>query len=221
MINTNITDQIKKVALSTELSDSIIKIGNHFDLHIDQIGELGAEIRDILFGFSKSSDFIKHISERLEVDREMANKIATEVNKEIFDAIKSQLQSGTQNRDSDISALERIGGFEILKEGDNSKNGNGLGTVGVENIQADNLLESPPSTAEKKITPVVPPNLPIETSPSKPTQIEKTQTVTLPVVQKPQVPPPPEKPITPATPTTPSSPTPKKSYENDPYREPF
>ena len=208
----------KDISDSPKIFASCQKIGEMFSLHIDQIGELDAQVREVLKGQAKSSSFINDIIKYLEINRSLADEIATEVNKEIFNAIKSQMQSDTQENKTEISDLERIGDFRILKEGDNSKNGNGLGMVGVENIQADNLLESPPATAEKKITPVVPPNLPIETSPSKPTQIEKTQTVPLPVIQKLQVPPQPEKPITPITPTPP---IPKKSYEKDPYREPF
>ena len=64
-MNQQIPDQIKKFANSAELYDLVEKIGAKFSLHIDQMGELYAEISDILLGFSKSSEFTKHITQRL------------------------------------------------------------------------------------------------------------------------------------------------------------
>src|SRR5690348_837509 len=95
----NIPQQFKELARSAELYDTVEKIGATFDLHIDQIGELDAEIRDILEGSSQSADFSKHVAERLEIDRSLAEKITLAVNKEIFGAIKSKLQSMTTNTD--------------------------------------------------------------------------------------------------------------------------
>ncbi|MFA6404635.1 MAG: hypothetical protein WCW03_01385 [Candidatus Paceibacterota bacterium] len=141
-ISTNIPDQIKKVASSIELSDSIVKIGNRFSLHVDQIGELGAEIRDILFGFSKSSDFVKHVSERLEVNRDLAEKIAIEVNKEVFAVIKAKLQKNESSKDEqdnkDYSPLERAGNMEIIEEN--------------EHVDAipDHMLNAPDGKTEEK-----------------------------------------------------------------------
>lgn len=204
MISNEIPTQIKQFAKSKELSTGIQKISDVFDLHIDQIGELGAEIRDVLLGLSESADFSKHISERLEVNREMADKITAEVNKEIFGAIKSQMQSDIQERRPEISDLERIGDFRIIKEGDNSKNGNGNGTVGIENIQADNLLKNTVKSTATTIQTI------------KKSIVPETPLVKPPAIQESQIPQSPSE-----KPAAPAQTIPKKVYENDPYREPF
>ena len=95
-----IPEQFKEFVKSQQLSDSIQKIGKLFNLHIDQIGELGAEIRDILLGISKSSDFTKHVAERLEISRGDAEKIMEEVNKEVFQTLRMTLQSQVETVES-------------------------------------------------------------------------------------------------------------------------
>lgn len=153
--------QLKELARSPDLYIQSEKIGNKFNLHIDQIGELDAEIRDVLGGYSKSSDFIKHIMERLEIDRITADKITEEVNKEVFSSIREQLQkmqdetigesdgiadekitSKTQQdqvkNQQSIADLERIGGFSI----EPTPNQNGNGTMPANLPRAEDVVES-------------------------------------------------------------------------------
>ena len=127
---TTIPDQLKILSDSPEIYKQSQKTGEKFDLHINQVGELDAEIRDILSGESKSTDFVSHIMERLEIDNNLANQIAVDVNSEIFTAIKEQLQSresgiepSAQNastpqqfrNEQAVIDLEKIGGFTIEK----------------------------------------------------------------------------------------------------------
>jgi len=108
-----IPEEIKKIALSIELSDQIRKVGESFDLHVDQIGELGAEIREILFGKKKSKDFINSLVTQLEINTETANKIAVEVNKNIFLVIKNNLQNKSLLDLQDNTSLETAGNFTV------------------------------------------------------------------------------------------------------------
>jgi hypothetical protein len=152
----DIPTQLKELANSPDLYLQSEKVGKKFDLHIDQIGELDAEIRDVLDGFSKSSDFIKHIMERLEIDRVTADKITEEVNKEVFSSIRDQLQkmqSGIKDENAvvdeqitiktqqNIADLERVGGFTIEPTGQNG-NGNGNGAVPANLPGAEIVTES-------------------------------------------------------------------------------
>lgn len=114
----NIPPQLKKLAESAELYDQSEKIGNKFNLMIDQIGELDAEIRGVLLGIFKPSDFTNHITERLEIKKDLAQQITEEVNKEIFETIKKTLRADqeSQTETSTIYSLEQAGGFSIEKE---------------------------------------------------------------------------------------------------------
>lgn len=112
IINLN---QIQDLALSPDIFDACEKIGNKFSLHIDQIGELDAQIREILRGRAKSSELTNDLQKYLEIDQKLANQIAEEVNKEIFATIKSNLQSQSETNQP-LSSLERVGGFSVEKE---------------------------------------------------------------------------------------------------------
>lgn len=150
----DIPTQLKELANSPDLYIQSEKVGNKFNLHIDQIGELDAEIRDVLDGFSKSSDFIKHIMERLEIDRVTADKITEEVNKEVFGSIREQLQKMQSEVKGDdgivgeqmtikpqqsMADLERVGGFTIEPTG---QNGNGNGAAPANLPGAEAVMES-------------------------------------------------------------------------------
>ncbi len=110
--------EFKKLADSAELYDRSEAIGAKFGLLIDQVGELDAEIRDILNGVSESSDFIKHIMARLEINRDLAEKIVEEVNKAVFQTLKDQMQAQAAIEDTktSISNIEKVGGFSIEKD---------------------------------------------------------------------------------------------------------
>jgi hypothetical protein len=117
----NIPPEFQNLALSAELYDQSEKIGNKFNLHIDQIGELDAEIRDILMGSAKSEDFVKDLRERLEIDESKAKEITEEVNKEVFQAIKGLLQSqaspvNSSNTVNDTASFEQAGNLSVEKQ---------------------------------------------------------------------------------------------------------
>ncbi len=152
----NISPEIKKIALSAELYDKSEKIGNIFGLHIDQIGELDTEIRSILIGKKNSANFIVDIIKNLEINRELADKILIEVNKEIFSTIKLNFQSQTESDESVVSSIENAGNFSIEKEEVGKTNGNGVTYADRAKILND--LENPPgrnATASNFSTPIV------------------------------------------------------------------
>ena len=116
---TNIPAQIKELAYEPEIYEKTSAVAKKFDLHIDQLGELDAEIIGIFIGSFKSNDFIDHIVERLEIDRGTAVKIAEEVNKEIFQVIKAKLQADSIEADKKakteaIGSIEKAGDFTII-----------------------------------------------------------------------------------------------------------
>jgi hypothetical protein len=111
----NIPKQFKDLAESAELYDQSEKVGNKFGLMIDQIGELDAEIRGVLLGLFKPTDFPQHLVERLEIKLDVAQQITEEVNKEIFQVIKAKLQAETPVDNSNAD-LEKIGDFTIEEE---------------------------------------------------------------------------------------------------------
>ncbi len=111
----NLSKEMETIANSASIFTICEKIGKDNDLHIDQIGELDAQIRLILRGGAKSENFIEDIKKHLEINTEIAEKIAGAINKEIFQTIKTDLQARTLSESQDISAIERAGNFKIEK----------------------------------------------------------------------------------------------------------
>jgi hypothetical protein len=222
--------EVQIAVTSTEVNGKIEEIAKKHNLLIDEEGELVDEIGLVMLGLVKSSDFVDHIVSRCSIDENTALDIAHDVNTEVFSAIKQQMMqieeieeknkaNVNQYKDSNLSDLERVGNFKILAEGNNrnenaSENSsekeipNKVSRIGVaknvENIQNDNLLQSPaiiinePAIVERKFTPQAPQNLPTENVSGK---IPERQNVM------------PKAPVAP--------PIPKKNYTSDPYREPF
>ncbi len=115
-----IPEELKKLAQDPKIYDAIEKIGNDFDLHIDQMGELDAEVRRIMLGLSNSKDFTKNISALLEIDSVKSSKIAERINTDLFQAIKSGFQSSPSLKiDTDSiarSSFEQAGNFTVEPE---------------------------------------------------------------------------------------------------------
>jgi seryl-tRNA synthetase len=105
-----IPKEIQEFSESADLFDISEKIGNQFGLHIDQIGELDSRIRAILRGLASSKTFSNEIQKVLEITPDLASKITEEVNKQVFQVLKTKMQDIEK---SSISDLEKIGNFTI------------------------------------------------------------------------------------------------------------
>ncbi len=131
--NTQIPKQISDFASSADIYIACEKIGQVYNLHIDQISELDNEIRCVLLGKNKSADFTDHIIKNMEISRDVAEKITEEVNSEIFKILRISMQAQTP---LDNSALERAGGFAVVPE-----ETSGI-SRGIEKEKADNVTPS-------------------------------------------------------------------------------
>lgn len=62
-----------------------------YNLHIDQLGELSAEVGMLMIGETHPQEFVGKVEENLHVSREIALQIATEVNEKIFRPVRESL----------------------------------------------------------------------------------------------------------------------------------
>ena len=112
--NENIPENILKLAESSSIFTACEKIGEKLGLHIDQVGELDAEIRQIILGRAHSENFVDDIKKSLEIETDLAEKIVAEVNVEIFQAIKNEMQQQTEAAQKvDVANLEQMGKFKV------------------------------------------------------------------------------------------------------------
>lgn len=152
---------LQEAISSPEVHDSIIKIGNKYGLHVDQLGEMVDLVGLVMLGLSPSNDFIRDFSQQAEVKNDIASSIAADINSQIFDKIRTSMKTieiksqVTENEQSktqqSISDLERIGGFSI-EPSPSAQNGSGLAPAnlpGAEEVteSKDDLMagiENPP-----------------------------------------------------------------------------
>jgi hypothetical protein len=117
----SVQEYVDSLLKSGELYDAAERVANKFGLHVDQLGEIAAQIEEVLRGRAKSSEFTKDIQKYLDIDESLANQITLEVNKEVFEAIKDKFKFSVPDQSS-TSDISRLGGFTIDNSGDTENN---------------------------------------------------------------------------------------------------
>lgn len=88
----NLPQDLKKAIFSVEMTGTIKRIGQKYQLQIDKIGILGNETGMVMIGVTHPNDFIPNLSQRLSVSKEIAEKIADEVNMQIFAKVRESMK---------------------------------------------------------------------------------------------------------------------------------
>lgn len=116
--------QLQEAISSPEILDKVKSVAQKHNLLIDQTGELVDQIVLVMLGLAKSSTFVTDTSSRLSISAEQSQAIAKDVNTEVFDVLKHNIMEGENaaqeniSRESSVASLERAGGFEIEREGE-------------------------------------------------------------------------------------------------------
>ena len=84
-------DDVKEAMTSVETVDILKEIQEKYHFHIDQVGNLSAEIGMLMLGATPPQRFISSVQKTLEVSPEIAKEIATTVNERIFKKIRHSL----------------------------------------------------------------------------------------------------------------------------------
>jgi len=85
-------EDLKDAIFSEENTTVLLAIGKKYNLPIDKIGELSTATNYIILGAIKPGEYIAELAKRLEVDKEVARKIAHDVNEKIFSKIRESLK---------------------------------------------------------------------------------------------------------------------------------
>lgn len=209
--------EIRDLITSPLIYEKVEKIGEKYNLNLDQIGELDAETRAILAGYTKSEDYIKDIINRLEISRDIAQQIADEVGTEVFTNLRTAMRemqekkdvamntAAAQGRDAKqnktIAQFEREGNLNVYKEAETLENPINI-TRGSGNADLIiNQIENP-ETANTAPVNILDRMLAGPTS-----QSTKTETLKAPVPQQ-------------TSASSVSTPPKSRPYSKDPYREP-
>jgi hypothetical protein len=123
---------IKRAFFSTETAEHIQDIGERHGLLLDKIDDLIEETGFTLIGLKPAKQFVENITNKLGIKRDVAQKIADEINGEVISEIKKRAredeekkykfvseeviapaQENTNTTQEEISAIEKAGGFSV------------------------------------------------------------------------------------------------------------
>lgn len=97
-----IQKQLVEISRTPEMYRKMEAIGARYDLFLDMQDELSAEIQNVIRGYRSARDFVKNIQNTLEINSITANKIAADVNTEIFIPLREKMQE-LQNQSAKIA----------------------------------------------------------------------------------------------------------------------
>lgn len=116
-------EKIKSIIESGFVYEKLETIGDKFNLKLDQVGQLNADLEMFLYGKIKSSEILDVISKNIDVSGTIVEDIWKEIDLKILGSIKKQIQDG-QNKPEEVSpipeplinpTLEQAGQFTIEK----------------------------------------------------------------------------------------------------------
>lgn len=167
--------RLREVYSSIKTTDTLREIGQEYDLHIDQIGELVDETGLVMLGVTHPSDYISNLQNRLEIDEGTAKQVAKAVNERIFETIREELKqmNGMGESQSAPSKPQQSPPEAVREE--------------ISRPLSEILPKQPKDTPPREETPPqVPEDLPVETS---------TKTPSTPDAPRPETRTPEEKPL--------------------------
>lgn len=84
--------ELQEAITSEETLNKIESMGKKYSLMLDKVSELADETGLIMLGLTKSSEFVKNLCDRMEIDSAKATEIAKDINTEILDSIRVSLR---------------------------------------------------------------------------------------------------------------------------------
>ncbi len=83
---------VQDAIFSVDTSEIVREIGEKHKLMIDKIGELADETGLVMLGLTHPNQFISNLTERLEIEHDIAKEIAEDINSKVFFPIRENLK---------------------------------------------------------------------------------------------------------------------------------
>ncbi len=92
--------KIQAALYSPEMISLLEEIGKKHNLHIDKVEYLMLAVEDVMVGAVRADQFIDHVAKELELPQEEAEKIAQEVDQQIFENIRDAIKSLSHKKEA-------------------------------------------------------------------------------------------------------------------------
>lgn len=147
-------DGLKSVLGSVDSAKKVVDIGRKYSLHMDKLGELGAETGMVILGFTHPGQFLSRLTRRLDLPEEKVRPIAQEINNEVFLKIREALKQINGETNPETSEVQKQ--YTDLTHPDEQ-----IAKPPAPAVNAIPIPIKPPATA----VPVVPPRPPFSPPP--------------------------------------------------------
>ncbi|MFA5830283.1 MAG: hypothetical protein WC878_00460 [Candidatus Paceibacterota bacterium] len=97
----DLPDDVREAMTSVDTMEVLNEIKEKYKLHIDQVGQLSAEIALLMVGVISSSRFVPNLENLMMIPKETAKTIASEVNEKIFQRVRNTLKSMKHDESND------------------------------------------------------------------------------------------------------------------------
>ena len=110
-------EDLKEAIFSVEMTEAIKGIGAKYKLAIDKIGALANESGMVMFGATRPKDFVSNLMSRLGIDKDTAEKIASDVNSQVFLKVRESLKKlhGGEEVEVPTPGADEVKKEDILK----------------------------------------------------------------------------------------------------------
>ncbi len=111
---------IQDAITSTDVSQRMRRMADAYDLHLDQWELLENEVHLALLGFSPMEKLAENIRREVGVREEVANKLADDITKEIFEPVREELERELEHpeaEDEKVTSVEAARRNAIAAEG--------------------------------------------------------------------------------------------------------
>lgn len=95
----------KDMLYSIEMLTIVRGIGQKYGLHVDQVGLLQAEASAVMLGFTDTADFSVQLAEALHVASDQAEKIAADVDAQLFSSIRATMKQSYEEQRSSAAPV--------------------------------------------------------------------------------------------------------------------
>ena len=149
-------ENIQEIILSSNYQDTLIKIGQQYNLNIEQMGILERETTMAMMGLTPLKDFETELTRELNIDKEKGSKIVADINEKVFLKIRDLLKL-MNTPEGEEPSLDEEKEVEIPTQNKNiemEKDTQTLSNAGIEIINKENNL---PITTKPTPTPAVTP----------------------------------------------------------------
>ncbi|PCI30269.1 hypothetical protein COB55_00620 [Candidatus Wolfebacteria bacterium] len=99
--------EMRDALLSMETAEAIFETTKKYGLGVKESGIVADETGNVMLGLTRSDEYIKQLSEHLEIEDDVVAKIATEINQSVFSKVRVEFREATGGNTKEIKREQK------------------------------------------------------------------------------------------------------------------